>query len=90
VVGAGLQPTLGKVVGASLEPGDRGHDVSILTAMIGPVGRCCGVEPRLKVSIVIMRPPQHGHGLVESSVAAALSGAGCVGAVWAGVAAAIS
>jgi hypothetical protein len=37
VIGAGLQPTLGKVVSASLHS-DRGHDVSILTAMIGPVG----------------------------------------------------
>jgi hypothetical protein len=39
VVGAGLQPTLGRVVSASLQHSDRGHDVSILTAMIGPVGR---------------------------------------------------
>jgi hypothetical protein len=38
VIGAGLQPTLSKVVGASLHS-DRGHDVSILTAMIGPVDR---------------------------------------------------
>jgi hypothetical protein len=38
VIGAGLQPTLGKVVSASLHS-DRGHDVSILTAMIGPVGQ---------------------------------------------------
>src|ERR1035438_6672132 len=39
VVGAGLQPTLGKVVSASFQHIDRDHDVSILTAMIGPVGR---------------------------------------------------
>src|ERR1700738_4832922 len=90
VVGAGLQPTLGRVVSASLQHSDRGHDVSILTAMIGRVGGWWGADARLKVSIVIMRPPQHGHGLLGSSVAAALSGARCVGAVWAGVAAAIS
>jgi hypothetical protein len=35
VVGAGLQPTLGKVVSASFQHIDRDHDVSILTAMIG-------------------------------------------------------
>ena len=39
VVGAGLQPTLGKVVSASFQHIDRDHDVSILAAMIGPVGR---------------------------------------------------
>jgi hypothetical protein len=39
VVGVGLQPTPGKVVRASLQPSDRGHDVSILMAMMGPVGR---------------------------------------------------
>jgi hypothetical protein len=38
VIGAGLQSTLGKVISASLHS-DRGHDVSILTTMIGPVGR---------------------------------------------------
>src|SRR5437667_3465636 len=42
--------------------GCNGHDVSILIATIGPVGRCRGVEPRSKVSMMIMRPPQHGHG----------------------------
>ena len=39
VVGAGLQPTLGEVVSASFQHIDRDHDVSILTAMIGAVGR---------------------------------------------------
>jgi hypothetical protein len=39
VVGAGLQPTVGKVVSAPFQHIDRDHDVSILTAMIGPVGR---------------------------------------------------
>jgi hypothetical protein len=39
VVGAGLQPTVGKVVSASFQDIDRDHDVLILTAMIGPVGR---------------------------------------------------
>ena len=39
VVGAGLQPTLGKAFSASFQHIDRDHDVSILTAMIGPVGR---------------------------------------------------
>jgi hypothetical protein len=36
VVGTGQQPTLGKVVSASFQ---CDQDVSILTAMVGPVGR---------------------------------------------------
>ena len=39
VVAAGPQPALGEVVSASSQDGDRGHDVSILMAVIGPVGR---------------------------------------------------
>ena len=49
-----------------------------------------GVEPRSNVSMIIMRPPQHGHGWGGWSVAAALSGARCFWAVCAGFAAAIS
>jgi hypothetical protein len=55
-------PALGLDVTSLSRRRDRGHDVSILTALIGPVGRCRGVEPRSKISIVIMRPPQHGQG----------------------------
>src|SRR5215471_21510504 len=48
------------------------HDVSILIASIGPCGRCRGVEPRAKVSMMIMRPLQCGHGSgLLSSVASA-------------------
>jgi hypothetical protein len=54
------------------------------------VGRYRGVEPRSNVSMIIMRPPQHGHGWGGWSVAAALSGARCFWAVCAGFAAAIS
>jgi hypothetical protein len=35
------------------------HDVSILIALDG---RVLGTEPRSKISMMIMRPPQHGHG----------------------------
>ena len=50
--------------------------------MIGvAVGRYRGVEPRSNVSMIIMRPPQHGHGWGGWSVAAALSGACCLCAV---------
>src|SRR6267154_4959177 len=38
---------------------ERHHDVSIL---IGLGGGVRGVEPGSKVSMMIMRPPQHGHG----------------------------
>ena len=36
------------------------HEVSILITV--SVGRCCGVEPRVKVSMMTMRPPQQGAG----------------------------
>jgi hypothetical protein len=36
--------------------------VSILIATGAGVGRCCGSQPRAKVSLIIMRPPQEGHG----------------------------
>jgi hypothetical protein len=42
-----------------LASGDGAHEVSIL---IGTVGRYRGVEPRSKVSMMIMRPPQQGQG----------------------------
>src|SRR5258708_4519300 len=38
------------------------HDVSILIAAGAGGGRCFGSQPRSKVSMTIMRPPQHGHG----------------------------
>src|SRR5258708_35627909 len=38
---------------------ERHHDVSIV---IGLSRRVLGVEPRSNVSMMIMRPPQHGHG----------------------------
>ena len=58
----------------------RHHDVSIL---IGLGGRVRGVAPRSKVSMMIMRPPQHGHGSGgiggSSSLASASLGSLCVG-----------
>src|ERR1700732_5506222 len=38
------------------------HDVSILIGAGAGVGRCFGSQPRSKVSMTIMRAPQHGHG----------------------------
>jgi hypothetical protein len=38
VIAPGLQPALGKVVAAWWQDSDRGHDVSILMALIGVVG----------------------------------------------------
>ena len=40
-------------------PDDGAHEASI---RIGTVGRYRGVEPRSKVSMMIMRPPQQGQG----------------------------
>jgi hypothetical protein len=39
MVAAGPQPAPSEVVSASSQESDRGHDVSILMATIGPVGR---------------------------------------------------
>src|SRR5260370_20612391 len=39
----------------------RHHEVSILVAA-GGVGRYFGSQPRAKVSMMIMRLPQYGHG----------------------------
>ena len=57
---------------------ERGHEVSILMATIGAFGRYLGVVPRAKISMTIMRPPQHGHGLEgdAGSVASAAASSG--------------
>ena len=41
----------------NLSGGERDHDVSILIT-VGGGGLYCGVEPRLKVSMMFMRPPR--------------------------------
>jgi len=64
-----------RTIGILNRGGERDHDVSILIA-VGGDGLYCGVEPRLKVSMMFMRPPQHGHGWLAWSVARGLSG-GC-------------
>src|SRR5260370_33620712 len=46
----------------SLRRTDSDHDVSILITIGDVAGRWRGEEPRLNVSMMIMRPPQHGHG----------------------------
>ena len=40
----------------------RVHDVSILMTMAAGDGLCLGASPRAKTSMMIMRPPQQGHG----------------------------
>src|ERR1700674_599351 len=65
----------------TLERGEAGlgHDVSILIAAGGAAGRWRGVAPRRKISMMIMRPPQHGHGLASvfgSSSALVVSSSG--------------
>jgi hypothetical protein len=42
--------------------GDCDHEVSIPIVAAGAVGRYRGEHPRAKVSMMIMRPPQQGHG----------------------------
>src|SRR5216683_975290 len=58
---AGQEATKNASGFAAWQLGHR-HEVSILIVVIGAVGRCRGAEPRSKVSMMIMRPPQQGHG----------------------------
>src|SRR5260370_1265875 len=53
----------------------RHHEVSIPIAAVAGVGRCFGWQPRAKVSMMIMRPPQqrHGRGNTRGSSAAAVA-----------------
>jgi hypothetical protein len=58
----------------------RRHEVSILIAAVAGAGWCLGWQPRAKVSMMIMRPPQerHGRGSTRGSPAAAVAdGSGC-------------
>ena len=47
----------------------QSHDESILMAVAGAVGRWRGMQPASKVSLMTMRPPQHGQGWAGLSVA---------------------
>ena len=56
--------------------------MSILIVAGAGVGRCLGSQLGAKVSMMIMRPPQHGHGRgsTRGSSAAEVSGvSGCFG-----------
>jgi hypothetical protein len=55
-------PEARMIISQSDEAGERDHDVSILIATSGAVGRYRGKQPRAKVSMTIIRPPQHGQG----------------------------
>ena len=55
--------------------------MSTLIAAEGGVGRCFGSQPHSKVSMMIMRPPQHGHGCgsTRGSSIVASGVSGCFG-----------
>ena len=57
--------------GSSRNGGDCAHEVSILMAIIGAARPVARRWPRSKVSMTIMRPPQHGQGVrsLSSSLA---------------------
>jgi hypothetical protein len=57
----------------------RHYEVSILISVGACVGRCFGSQPRAKVSMMITRPPQQGHGgsTRGSSSAVASDVSGC-------------
>jgi hypothetical protein len=49
------------------------HDVSILIARIGAVGRWRGWRQAWNVSMMVMRPPQQGHGWANGCAAGSVS-----------------
>ena len=66
---------MGSITGARL--GDGAHDVSTLMVTVGAAGRSRGALPRLKVSMMIMRPPQQGQecaSVSDSSIVSASVG----------------
>src|ERR1700693_6568677 len=60
------------------------HDVSILMAAVGAVGRCRGALPRSKVSMMSMGPPQQGQGYESFDGSLAWGSAGFSGFVGGG------
>jgi erythromycin esterase-like protein len=60
LIAAGGEPARKTSVGTAIDRRRRDHEVSILIAAGGGEGRCSGSHPRAKVSMTIMRPPQHG------------------------------
>ena len=72
-IAAGVEPAHRNREAATLTRG-QAHDVSILFG----VGRHFGSQPGAKVSMTIMRAPQHGHGYGSTrGVCGATSGCSC-------------
>ena len=59
---AGREPAKQKCCLAILPRGNLDHDVSILITAVDAAGRVRGEYPRWNLSMMTMRPPQHGHG----------------------------
>ena len=74
VAGGGPACVRSSFVGRVLR--DAAHDVSILMAAIGAVGRYRGMPPRSKVSMMNIRPPQQGQGYerLDGSLASVSAG----------------
>ncbi len=66
----GRGPGRGEIGSALSQSHGGDHEVSILMVMVVADGRWCGWQPGAKASMMIMRPPQHGHGcaVVDGSV----------------------
>src|ERR1017187_3324264 len=62
MVMAGREPAKQKWCTEMSPPTGSNHDVSILITAVDAAGRWRGEEPRWNLSMMIMRPPQHGHG----------------------------
>jgi hypothetical protein len=75
VVVAGCEPAARSVGSEEQDRVDHHHDVSILIATGTGVGLLRGVEPAWNISMMTMRPPQHGQGWIGLSIASVPAGA---------------
>src|SRR6516162_4455372 len=79
-IATGRGPARGEIGSALSQSHGADHEVSILMATVVADGRWCGWQPGAKASMMIMRPPQQGHGceVVDGSMGPpSSSGRGC-------------
>ena len=69
-LGAASDAPAGMAIAATVVDESWHHEVSILIVSSGVVGRCIGWQPRVKVSMMTMRPPQQGQQRDDTSAVA--------------------
>jgi hypothetical protein len=80
LIATGRGPARWEIGSALSESKGGDHEVSILMTTVVADGRWCGWQPGAKVSMMSMRPPQHGQGcelVATSSVPPQLPGLSC-------------